>query len=97
VEIASRAGDLYDKFVGFIEAMEEMGQQLDRAAKAYRTARNRLCEGRGNLVRRAEALKELGVQSRKQLPAELVTAADSNTGDKLPDGTTPPGIPPEYP
>jgi DNA recombination protein RmuC len=73
LEIARQAGGLYDKFVGFIEAMEEVGRQLDRAREAHRTARDRLCSGRGNLVRRAEQLKALGVKANKALPAAYVS------------------------
>ncbi|WP_319407903.1 DNA recombination protein RmuC [uncultured Desulfosarcina sp.] len=68
LEIARQAGGLYDKFIGFIEALEEVGHQLDRAREAYRTARDRLSTGRGNLVRRAEQLKTLGVKANKVLP-----------------------------
>jgi DNA recombination protein RmuC len=68
LEIARQAGGLYDKFIGFIEALEEVGRQLDRAREAYRTARDRLSTGRGNLVRRAEQLKVLGVKANKALP-----------------------------
>ena len=68
LEIARQAGGLYDKFIGFIEALEEVGRQLDRAKEAHRTARDRLCLGRGNLVRRAEQLKALGVKANRALP-----------------------------
>ncbi len=53
--------------------MEEVGRQLDRAREAHRTARDRLCSGRGNLVRRAEQLKALGVKANKALPAAYVS------------------------
>ncbi len=68
LEIARQAGGLYDKFIGFIEALEDVGRQLDRAREAYRTARDRLSTGRGNLVRRAEQIKALGVKANKALP-----------------------------
>jgi DNA recombination protein RmuC len=68
LEIARQAGGLYDKFIGFIEALEDVGRQLDRARDAYRTAKERLCSGKGNLVRRAEQLKALGVKANKALP-----------------------------
>jgi DNA recombination protein RmuC len=68
MEIARQAGGLYDKFIGFIEALEEVGRQLDRAREAYRTAKDRLSTGRGNLVRRVEQLKALGVKANKALP-----------------------------
>jgi DNA recombination protein RmuC len=75
LEIARQAGGLYDKFIGFIEVLEEVGRQLDRAKDAYRTARERLFTGRGNLVRRAEQLKTLGVKANKALPGAF--ASDS--------------------
>jgi DNA recombination protein RmuC len=85
LEIARQAGGLYDKFVGFIEALEEVGRQLDRARDAYRTARDRLSTGRGNLVRRAEQLKALGVKANKTLPTSFVSdqdaGSDGSTGD----------------
>ena len=59
-----------------IEALEEVGRQLDRARGAYRTARDRLRSGRGNLVRRAEQLKALGVKANKTLPASYATELD---------------------
>jgi DNA recombination protein RmuC len=77
LEIARQAGGLYDKFVGFIEALEEVGKQLDRAKEAYRTARDRLSTGRGNLVRRAEQLKALGVKANKALPESYAEDLDA--------------------
>jgi len=68
LEIARQAGGMYDKFVGFIEALEEVGRQLDRARDAYCTARDRLSTDRRNLIRRAEQLKSLGVKTNKALP-----------------------------
>jgi DNA recombination protein RmuC len=85
LEIARQAGGLYDKFIGFVEALEEVGRQLDRAREAHRTARERLCSGRGNLVRRAEQLKALGVKANKALPAsyvsELAAGPDGSSGE----------------
>ena len=76
IEIAKKAGALYDKFVGFAEAMEELGQQLDKARTAYRQATDRLVRGRGNLIRRTDELKTLGVKSGKSLPRKFVEMAD---------------------
>jgi DNA recombination protein RmuC len=69
--IAKQAGSLYDKFVGFTEAFEEIGLRLNQTQQAWHTARNRLSSGQGNLIARTEALKDLGVQSGKQLPTSL--------------------------
>ena len=73
--IAKKAGDLYDKFVGFVEALEDVGQKIGKAQESYQTARNRLSEGRGNLVRRTEELRQLGVKAQKELPEGLVVKA----------------------
>ena len=73
--IAKKAGDLYDKFVGFVEALDDVGHKIGKAQESYRTAHNRLIEGRGNLVRRTEELRQLGVKAQKELPEGLVTEA----------------------
>ena len=73
--IAKEAGLLYDKFVGFAEALELVGKQLDKARQAHRQARDRLISGRGNLVGRTQKLLDLGVKAKKILPADLDTAA----------------------
>lgn len=70
--IAKKAGDLYDKFVGFVEALDDVGQKIDKARESYQTARNRLTDGRGNLVRRSLELRQLGVKAQKELPESLV-------------------------
>ena len=66
-EIAEQAGRLYDKFVGFVEDLEKVGTKQRDAMKAYDDAMSKLSEGKGNLTRSAEKLKELGVKSKKQL------------------------------
>ncbi len=71
-EIAKRAGDMYDKFVGFIDALEDIGNKLDKARDSYNKAYSRLSGGRGNLVARAEAFRELGIETDKQLDKELI-------------------------
>ena len=71
-EIAKRAGDMYDKFVGFVEALEDVGDKLDKAQTSYQTAHNRLSGGKGNLIKKAEDMRKLGLETGKKLPAELV-------------------------
>jgi DNA recombination protein RmuC len=66
--IAKQAGNLYDKFVGFTEAFEEVGLRLNQTQQSWHTAKNRLSSGQGNLIAKAEALKHLGVQTSKNLP-----------------------------
>jgi len=72
VEIAAESGKLYDKFVGFVEDMSRIEHSLSSAQQHYQSAMNKLCDGRGNLVRRAEKLKELGANASKTLPDSLI-------------------------
>ena len=74
-EIAERAGWLYDKFVLFIQDLDEVGNRLQQLDKAYAAARNKLTEGRGNLVSRSEQLKLLGARASKSLPPDLLERA----------------------
>ena len=74
-EIAERAGWLYDKFVLFIQDLDEVGNRLQQLDKAYAAARNKLTDGRGNLVSRSEQLKLLGARASKSLPADLLERA----------------------
>ncbi len=67
-EIARQAGNLFDKFVGFTEDLSKVGDYLDRASKSYGEAQKKLSTGSGNLVGRAQKLRELGVKSTKDLP-----------------------------
>ncbi|HER63324.1 MAG TPA: DNA recombination protein RmuC, partial [Desulfobacteraceae bacterium] len=69
--IAKQAGNLYDKFIGFLESFEDIGTRLQQTHSAWEVARTRLVSGRGNLVSRSETLKDLGVQSSKTLPSSI--------------------------
>ena len=75
LEIARRAGALYDKFVGFAEDLERVGKQLDTLHKSYDSAWKKLSEGRGNIVRQIEGLRELGARASKQIPKKLADEA----------------------
>ncbi|WP_265170496.1 DNA recombination protein RmuC [Pseudomonas solani] len=74
-EIAERAGALYDKFVAFVRDLDEMGSRLQQLDKAYAAARNKLVDGRGNLVSRVENIKLLGARASKSLPTDLLERA----------------------
>jgi len=74
-EIANRGAELYDKLAGFVEDLEGLGVKLQQAQKAYDGAYNKFSGGRGNVIRQAEMLRELGVKPSKQLPQKLVDAA----------------------
>jgi DNA recombination protein RmuC len=70
--IAEEAGKLYDKFLGFLNNMQALGDQLDRAKGSFDDAMNKLSTGRGNLIRQVGLLKELGARTSKALPAALL-------------------------
>ena len=67
MEIARRAGALYDKVAGFVEAMEGVGRALDQANRAHGQAMDRLSRGSGNVIRQVEMLRSLGARSTKQI------------------------------
>ena len=71
-DIASRGAELYDKLAGFVGDLENLGDKLDQAKRSYDGALNKFSTGRGNVIRQAEMLKELGVKPTKQLPQKLV-------------------------
>jgi len=74
-EIAGKAGALYDKFVNFVADLEDIGGKLDSVQAVYAKAHNKLISGRGNLVTRAENMRELGARVTKNLPTNLVELA----------------------
>jgi DNA recombination protein RmuC len=65
MEIARQCANLYDKFVGFVEDLESIGKRLDQAQSSYHDAFNKLKSGKGNLIKAAERVKELGVKPSK--------------------------------
>jgi DNA recombination protein RmuC len=69
--ISARGAQLYDKFVGFVEDLLQVGQRLNQAQTAYLNAKRKLSEGPGNVVRQAEMLRDLGVKPADRLPAAL--------------------------
>jgi DNA recombination protein RmuC len=72
IEIARQAGDLYDKFVGFTQDMEDVGKHIKKAEDSHQNALNKLSTGKGNLVTRAQNLHKLGVKSNKKLNSGLI-------------------------
>jgi DNA recombination protein RmuC len=81
-EIARQGGALYDKFVGFVENMQDIGNRLKQASDSYEGAMNKLSTGQGNLVSSAEKIRKLGVKAQKNLPKEIVDIAKADNGAK---------------
>lgn len=81
-EIASSAGDLYDKFVNFVASLEDIGDKLDKARASYDVAHGRLTSGRGNLVKKVQDLQQLGsLKTRKQLSKDLLIKSNALPDD----------------
>ena len=72
IEIAEKAGELYDKLLGFVESMEDVGAGLKKANQNYEKAMGQLSTGKGNAIKKAEELKGLGADTKKQFPERLI-------------------------
>ena len=77
-EIAKKAGALYDKFVAFVGDLDDVGQRIESSKVSFDRARNKLSTGKGNLIRRAELLKELGAKTSKKQSSDLLMSSESN-------------------
>lgn len=81
IEIAEKSGQMYDKFVGFVADMEKIEKSLITARTAYDSAINKLRDGRGNLIGRAESLRQLGIKASKRLPKTVADDDDDLADD----------------
>ncbi len=75
LEIAKKAGDLYDKFSGFADDLIKVGRQMDQAKDTYSDAMKKLVDGTGNLVRRVEELKKMGAKASKNINPDMLGRA----------------------
>lgn len=74
--IAGAAEALYEKLVAFVEDMEKIGEHIGRTQKSFDGAMNKLSTGKGNLIRRAESMRKLGLKPKKALPSSIVPNDD---------------------
>lgn len=72
IDIATKAGALYDKFVLFTNDLKKIGDNIDRSKDAYNDAFNKLTSGSGNLVNRVETLRKLGAKATKQIDQKFI-------------------------
>ena len=75
-EIAEQSGSLYDKFVGFLDDLIDIGNKLNATRKSYDDSLNKLSEGKGNLIRRAEKIRELGARTTKEIPKNIIEKSE---------------------
>ncbi len=78
LDIATEAGKMYDKFANFCTDLLEVGNRLQQTQGAYGKAMNKLTDGRGNLLVKAEKLKAMGAKATKTLP---ITSSSLQEGE----------------
>ena len=76
--ISARGAELYDKLANFVVDLEKIGVRLQQAQDSYTDARRKLSSGKGNVLRQAEMLKDLGVKPSKSLPQHLLEQPDDD-------------------
>lgn len=75
--IAAEGGKLYDKLVAFVDDLMQIGARIGQTQKAYEAAYNKLKDGKGNLIRRAELMKSMGINNaNKSFPEELTQSIE---------------------
>lgn len=74
-ELVRQCTALYEKFVGFVADVEEIGKRLEAAQRSYDGAYGKLTGGKGNLIRQVERIRELGLKPAKPLPPHLTEVA----------------------
>ena len=70
-KILQQSNDLYDKFATFAETFLKIGTNIERLQQDFNKAKGQLNDGKGNIVRRLEGLKTLGINPKKQIPENL--------------------------
>jgi DNA recombination protein RmuC len=81
-EIVKRGTALYEKLASFTETFERIGETLKTASAAYDTALGQLSAGKGNVIRQAEMLKELGITPKKKLSSRLISQDEDRDENK---------------
>jgi DNA recombination protein RmuC len=77
-EILKAASDMYDKYCTFVEEYVKLGNQLNTARTTYDKGLGQLREGRGNLSKRLENLRQYGVTPAKQIPEKMQSLTDED-------------------
>lgn len=70
-EILRQSNDLYDKFVNFAESFVKIESDIQKVQKDFDVAKRQLSEGPGNVIRRLDNMKALGITPKKQIPDSI--------------------------
>ena len=66
-KIVKTATELYEKLSIFSETFSDVEAQIERLQKTFSKAKDQLYEGKGNVMRRMEGLKSLGITPKRQI------------------------------
>ena len=80
IDIANKAGDLYDKFVNFSDDLVKLGYSMNNSKKLYDESMKKLTAGGGNIVTRVEELKKLGARASKSIDKKLLGRSEDQAG-----------------
>ena len=83
MEIARQSGALYDKFVGFVDDLINIGKKIDETKNSYSEAMKKLYDGRGNIVRQIENIKSLGAKATKSLNQGLLDKSSTEEEEEM--------------
>jgi DNA recombination protein RmuC len=91
-DIAEQGAQLYAKFVGFVNSMNDIKKHLDNSLKSYEKAHSQLAEGKGNLISQASKLIKLGVKTKAtaKLPENMLLASEQDDGMEYPEADSNP-------
>jgi DNA recombination protein RmuC len=78
LEIARQAGSLYDKFTSFTDDLVKVGKHLEQTQGSYKEAVKKLYDGKDNLIRKTERLKELGAKTSRNMDQRLLDRAEDD-------------------
>jgi DNA recombination protein RmuC len=78
IQIAERAGELYDKIVNFLESLNDVGEFIKKAEQSHAKALKQLATGKGNAMKKAQELKEMGANTSKSIPTKFLNEEEGN-------------------
>jgi DNA recombination protein RmuC len=77
IEIARQGGNLYDKIASFVEDMQDIGARIAASQKSYDDAFKKLSTGQGNILKRAEDIRKLGIKTSKKISKDALEDDDT--------------------
>ncbi len=76
LKIAEESGKLVDKFIGFLDDFDKVGEHLRKSSEIFTKARSKIKGGRGNLVDKIELINKLGAKAQKSIPQSYLELED---------------------